>query len=229
MKIIPSNEKLSHFIASFQRKAAVEDFVRIRKRLCDFMSALHTKVLMPICGACYSCKVHLMKLPIEPPHICADTWKDDLAWEVGLDEKEIKEIEEKIQNDEGVEFFCSNCRVSLEYGQDDFYVESEFFEEHFDIPESTYKNPSKQLKKQIEGLYGKRCYGCGKKLIKRDISNDHIVARVHGGLTSPLNLQILCRNCDNNIKRSRKVETINVNLTFLFRPPPSDAFEGVTW
>jgi hypothetical protein len=229
VRINPPTDKLDHFIANFRRSYAVEDFIKIRKRLCNFMVSLHAKVLLPICGDCYSYKVHLLELPIEPPHICADTWQEDLAWEVGLDEEEVQEIENKIKNDEDIQIFCSRCNNLLHYGHDDFYVESESFEEHFDIPESRHRSPSRRIKNEIARLYGHKCYGCGKKLLKKDISNDHIVARVHGGLTSPLNLQVLCRNCDNNIKGGRKTESINVHLTFLFRPPPSDSYEGVTW
>jgi 5-methylcytosine-specific restriction endonuclease McrA len=229
MRITPPTDKLYHFIASFRRKSAIEDFVEIRKRLCDFMTALHAKVLLPVCCDCYSYEAYSLELPIEPPHICADTWEEDLAWEVGLTDEEIKEIKSKLRDDGDVQLLCSRCSKPLEYGRDDFYVDSEPFEEYFDIPESTKRRPSKRLRKEIARLYGHKCYGCGKKLSKRDISSDHIVARVHGVLTSPLNLQALCRNCDNNIKGGRKVENVNIHLTFLFRSPPSDSFEGVTW
>lgn len=229
MRINPPTDKLGHFIANFRRRYAVEDFVKIRKRLCDFMTTLQAKVLTPICGNCYLDKVNFLELPIEPPHICTDTWRNDLAWEVGLTEKEIRNIARKLREDEDVQLRCEKCSTLLQYSQDDFYVDSEFFEEYFDIPESRQRRPSRQLKKEIARLYGHKCYGCGKKLLKEDITNDHIVARVHGGVISPLNLQVLCKNCNNSIKGSMKVDTVNVHLTFLFRPPPSDSYEGVTW
>lgn len=229
MLIKPLSKELTHFIASLRRESAIGDFTKIRKRLCDFMTVLHAKVLLPICEDCYSSRIHLLELPIELPHICSDTWQEDLAWEVGLDEEEIKEIEKGTREDGGLEIFCNQCNRLLRYGHDDFYVESELFEEYFDIPDLRHRRPSRKLRKEIARLYGHKCYGCGKKLLREDISNDHIVARVHGGLTSPLNLQILCRNCDNSVKGGRKVESINVNLTFLFRPPPSDSYEGAIW
>lgn len=229
MLIKPPSNKFYHLMADLRKKSAVEDYVKIRKRLCDFMTSLQAKVLIPICGNCYSDKINFLELPIEAPHICVDTWKDDLAWEVGLTEREIRNISRKIRQGEDILIHCGACSTPLQYGQDYFYVDSEFFEDYFDIPASRRKKPSRRIKKEITKLYEHKCYGCGKKLSKADITNDHIVARVHGGETSPLNLQVLCKNCNNNIKGSRKVGTVNVLLTFLLRPPPSDSYEGVTW
>ena len=213
-------------MVDLRRKSALEDFVKIRKRLCDFMTSLQAKVLTPLCGGCYYSKIKLLELPGEPPHICSETWRNDLAWEVGLTEKEIRNIARMLKQGDDVPLRCGTCSTPLQYGEDDFYVDSEFFEDYFDIPA---KKPSKRTKKEIARLYEHKCYGCGKKLSKIDITNDHIVARVHGGENSPLNLQVLCKNCNNHIKGPRKVDTINVHLTFLFRPPPSDSYEGLTW
>jgi 5-methylcytosine-specific restriction endonuclease McrA len=173
--------------------------------------------------------VNFLELPIEPPHICSHTWRSDLAWEVGLTEKEIRNIARILRQGDDILLRCEKCSIPLQYSEDDFYVDSEFFGDYFDISASRRKKPSRQTKREIARLYGHKCYGCGKKLSKVDITNDHIIARFHGGETSPLNLQVLCKKCNNNVKGSRKVDTINVHLTFLFRPPPSDSFEGVIW
>lgn len=193
------------------------------------MTSLNAIVLLPVCVDCYSYECHVFERPIEPPDILRYTWKGDLVWEVGLTEDEIRQIDEKNKSREDIELRCGKCGNLLEYGKDDFYVESEPLPEYFNISESTDRAPSKQLREEIIKLYGQKCYGCEKKLLKEDVTCDHIIARVHNGYTSPLNLQILCKNCNNKIKGDRKVKVVNVNLTFLFRSSPSDSYEGVIW
>lgn len=109
---IPS-DRLYHLLAIHERKSAVEEHTKIRKRLCDYMTSLQAKVLTPICEGCYSYKVHLLELPIEPPHICENTWKNDLAWEVGLTEKEIRNISKKY--DKVTTFLFAAINVLLQY------------------------------------------------------------------------------------------------------------------
>jgi len=229
MKIRPSSKQFDHLIANLSRQSAQHGFVKIRKKFCDYMASLNAIVLLPVCVDCHSHECHVFGQSIEPPDISEYTWKEDLAWEVGLTEYEIRQIDERIKNGGDIELRCGKCSNLLEYGKDNFYVESEPFSEYFSIPESTHRAPSKQLREEIIKLYGQRCYRCSEKLSKEDVTCDHIIARVHNGLTSSLNLQILCKNCNNKVKAGRKTKIINVNLTFLFRPPPHDFYEEVMW
>jgi len=208
---------------------AVEEYTKLKKKFCDFMTALNAQVLLPTCVDCYTHKQHLLEEDTELPDITKYNWEEDLAWELGLTDSEIQEIKNKIENCEDLEVFCHECRGRIYYGEDDCYIKNSPFSEYFFVPESKKKKPSRELKKRMIKLYGKTCYACGKKLTKGDASADHIVARIHGGLTSALNLQILCRKCDNEVKKGRKASIVNIILTFLFRPPPSDAYEGIIW
>jgi len=177
MRITPPSKEINHFISSYITQVSQEEYVKLRKKFCDFMTSLNAIILVPICEDCYSIKCHSLELNWEPPHIVAETWKNDIAFEVGLTEVEIQEIESKINNDEDMVLRCNECRNKLEYGKDNFYVESISFEEHFHISGSVSKKPSKQLKRSINKLYGNNCYGCGKKLTRKDTSYDHIIAK----------------------------------------------------
>ncbi|MBI3616961.1 MAG: HNH endonuclease [Candidatus Omnitrophica bacterium] len=230
MRLRPHIDKeLEHFLNQERRKSAQREFVRLRKHFCDFMTALNAEVLVPHCVDCCSYQCNTFEIDLKPPDILADTWQSDLAWEIGLTEEEIKNIEEKIGIGEDLEVRCHQCRQAIQYGQDDCYVDKISFSEYFDIPERDIKRPPKRLRKELGNLYEKKCFGCSLVLTKKDISCDHIVAHVHEGKTSVLNLQILCVRCNTKIKGELKAKEINVHLTFPFRPPPSDAYEGAIW
>lgn len=210
------------------RKAA-ELFVEMRKKSCDFVSTVEATVLVPICDACYGQWCHTFDVDTKPPDIIPDTWKEDLRVAVGLTQAETAEIEELLEVGADIGIHCRRCEASILYDKQPCYVESVSFAEYFDIPEASHRQPSKQLRKEVIELYGGSCYGCGRALTTKDISCDHIIARMHGGPTSIINLQLLCRGCNSQLKGSRPATVINVTLDFPFRPPPSDSYEGVVW
>lgn len=231
MKIGPPSHS-GEIYYEFQRltiKKAAESFVEMRKKHCTFVSTIDATVLVPTCDACYGQWCHTFDINTRPPDITPDTWKEDLCITVGLTETETARIEELLELDVDIGVYCHRCGNSILYDKQSCYVESVSFAEYFDIPETTHKQPSKQLRKDIIKQYGRNCYGCGRILTMKDISCDHIIARIHGGPTSIINLQVLCRNCDDHLKGNRPAAVINVTLDFPFRPPPSDSYEGVIW
>jgi 5-methylcytosine-specific restriction endonuclease McrA len=64
--------------------------------------------------------------------------------------------------------------------------------------------------------------------VGESLTLDHIVAEAQGGTWETINLQPLCRACQNK-KADLPVETVVVALDMLLRPLPSDSYDGPVW
>lgn len=84
------------------------------------------------------------------------------------------------------------------------------------------------MQKLIFEAYGGKCFGCGRVLTWAERSIDHIEPRSAGGIAEPMNLQLLCRKCDNEVKRDLVPEEEELTLHFPLIPV-SEGYDGPLW
>jgi hypothetical protein len=136
---------------------------------------------------------------------------------------------------------CSMCgqRIDSKDGDDIIRVGEESFEDYFGLPnqkDEDYTPRSKprgtawkREQERVVSSYGARCFECGAVLTAREsLTLDHIIARAKGGTWETINLQPLCRVCQNK-KADLPVETVVVALDMRLRPSPSDSYDGPVW
>ena len=111
------------------------------------------------------------------------------------------------------------------------YVEREAFEDYFGelVPsedDARRRKARQWMKRLIFDAYGGRCFGCDTALTWDEKSTDHIQPFSEGGRSEPMNLHLLCRDCDERVKANRvpEEEHFTVHLPLI---PISDGFEGV--
>lgn len=221
-------KELAHSINTWRHSEAAQEFHSLRKGTLDFKTALKLEIIVPICEDCHIEEQYGWGLEPEMPHIMPDAWQLDLLL-LGFHLELIKSMEAAFQEDPDADIHCHLCNRQLRYWADDnCYADRISFEDYFGLQGDERKRPSKQLRQQLKKLFDSRCFGCGRYLSVEEITLDHIIARKHGGQTSVTNLQVLCPTC-NNKKKDLSIPVKEICLTFPFRPPPSDAYEGVTW
>ena len=67
-----------------------------------------------------------------------------------------------------------------------------------------------------------QCLYCGKQLVCRELTRDHIVPKSRGGRDSWMNLVAACRRC-NQYKGDRQLDEVNMELLALpYKPNPSE-------
>jgi len=225
---IRARQRLSWIIGQARREMAEEAFVSYRGALTDHTTFLRLEVLVPVCTDCWLYEAHM-----EPdlPHITPDGWQVDLllmGFPPGVLDQLEKEIAEGVGSERGP--FCHYCGIWLPYWEyeDGCFTQSIPFEDYFGFKDIEHTAVSKALRKRIAELYGQKCFSCGRKLKKAEITIDHIVDRVHGGTSELVNIQLLCDQC-NNSKGDVLAQEKRAALHFPMRPVPSDAYEGVTW
>ncbi|MEX2577543.1 MAG: HNH endonuclease [Verrucomicrobiales bacterium] len=103
------------------------------------------------------------------------------------------------------------------------------FQEHMEeangIPteEESRRKLSKRLRRLIENLYGRKCFGCG---AAEDLHMDHIIPQSRGGTSAFRNLQPLCERCGQE-KGDSMPEVIEAMSLVYFEPGPPDAGEAL--
>lgn len=211
-----------------RREMAGKDFVHYRESFGGHTTFLRLKVLVPVCPDCWTSE---LRMPYKAPTISPDGWDVDLLL-LGFHPQVI----EKLKNDisEGVEPergpWCFICGEWIPWWENEegCYTKEVEFADYFGFVEKENPSVPKAMRKRVVGMYGRKCFACGKALSKDEITVDHIVARSRDGTGDQVNLQVLCKKCN-----SSKDDTVAVDkeavLHFPTRPVPSDAYEGVTW
>lgn len=124
------------------------------------------------------------------------------------------------ENQSPYELGCWLCGQDLEIHDGatiPIYIDS--FSEYFQVPEGGMADPPASFKRRLKTVYGNSCVNCRNEFEDEDLTVDHIVARVHGGDSSPLNLQVLCRAC-NEKKADAPAQTLELYLDFDLQPLP---------
>lgn len=206
---------------------AFEAIVALRKEHSHFMKKPVASVYVPRCENCYSIEQNYMEWETwRWPDITSDSWRDDLR-DYGVTTEEIEHIESTWMTPH-----CHHCRDSIDYEQTSVYVTELPFEEYFErlVPENPEARfASKRMKRMVYEAYDRQCFGCRKKLQRSDRSIDHIQPFSKGGQTELMNLQLLCRTCDGQVKGNAEPEEEYITLHFPLVPPPSDGYSGFIW
>lgn len=74
-------------------------------------------------------------------------------------------------------------------------------------------------------IYGEKCFACNEKLKKEYLTLDHIVPQSKGGEANFLNLQVLCKKC-NEKKADTLPRLIISQITAELFPPEVDCKLG---
>lgn len=229
----PEYTGLLQDLADWRRKEAMRAIVELRRKHSDFMTKPVVTVQVPVCDACWSREQHMLELPHRPPDCTPDGWQVDLLLH-GVTQAEISLIEERL-DDRSADLSCHapNCGRSLNYADDGFYVETVPFEEYFrDLMASEAEAKARYarpwMKRLIYDVYDGHCFGCKVAVTWDERSTDHIQPFSEGGRSEPMNLQLLCRDCDGRVKANKVPDEEQFTLHFPL-VPVSDGFEGVVW
>lgn len=211
-----------------RREMAGKDFVRYRESFGGHTAFLQLKVLVPVCLDCWGLE---LGIPPRVPTVSPDDWELDLLL-LGFHPEVIEELKTDISAGVGPVQgpWCFVCGRWLPWWEDEdgCYTKEVDFADYFGFEEKESPVVSKAMRKRIVQMYGRKCFACGRTLTADEITIDHIVARSRGGAGDEVNLQVLCKEC-NNAKGDTLVEEKEAILHFPMRPVPSDAYEGVTW
>lgn len=189
------------------------------------MTYIEIDVYVPWCADCYGREQHELEENCDPPDINPAKWEKDLR-EFGVAKEEIGRIRK------GLPVLCHRCRQGIRYdGSDGVYVKSVPYAVYF---EGLLDGGSEKLHKQVYQAYGRACFACGRELHWRERSIDHIrpqspANRERAGTDDLLNLQLLCKKCDNEVKGNKKPKIQSLIFHFPLVPAPSDAYENVVW
>jgi 5-methylcytosine-specific restriction endonuclease McrA len=213
---------------TLRREMAESDFVCFRGELGGSTTFLRLRVLVPVCPDCWSLDPTATSAV---PNIMADNWELDLIL-LGFHPDVIAELRADVSEGIGEERgpWCHECGTWLPWWEEEggCFTKEVDFADYFGFREKENPAVSKEMRKRIIKMYGRKCFACGRKLATNGITIDHIVARSKGGTGDQINLQLLCKNC-NNAKSNTQVQQKEAILHFPVRPVPSDAYEGVTW
>jgi len=216
---------LLHWTREYQTDRAYKLFVELRKRRADFMTCVEFDVYVPWCGNCCGREQRQLEENCDPPDINPATWEKDLR-EFGVVQEEIERIIR------GWPVMCYRCGQKIRYdGSDGVYVKSVPFAVYF---EGLLEGGRKKLQRKVYQAYGGACFGCKRKVCWKERSIDHIRPQKPGngrraGTDELLNLQLLCKECDNEVKRNKEPKIQSFVFHFPLVPTPSDAYEGVVW
>jgi hypothetical protein len=161
-----------------------------------------------------------------PPDVSVGAWEEEVEWQLG--ESRVIEIRNRLAENPDYSIICKKCGAGLRpWDGDDLYVVRYHLEEDFEIPLETpgKRRPSKETKRLILALYGRRCFNCGRG---GELHLDHVRPRSRGGDSAFRNLQPLCRLCGAT-KGDREPDEVVVIDDMHFDEPPSDGYEGLFW
>ena len=223
----PGMRELVHEVRLWELREAYRELVTLRRQNLDFTKALEVEVFAPVCEPCYAYERNRFEMEDEGwelPAICSATWRDDLRW-FGVTRDELRRIYE-----DSSEVRCRSGGESVSYRGENVYVRSISFEDYFPglLESDNPANAPERVKQLILDAYSHRCFGCARPLTRRQVTFDHITPRSAEGRATLANLQPLCTEC-NNRKKDMLPETTSYHLHFPLVPPPSDAYDGVTW
>jgi 5-methylcytosine-specific restriction enzyme A len=198
-------------------EASVRDTLReLRRDFHGHNLSLNIEVLIPVCSTCTR------------PEYIGESWRDFYIHCLGMGWRDVLRTARAVKSGDW-QLRCHRCHNEIVLDQgDEFRVQHETLSEFFSLWSAEGKKTPSAMKQLVIDVFGQRCAACQKDLYESELTMDHIVAVSQGGRTEMLNLQPLCRAC-NATKADSVVEEIGISLDFLFRPPPSDAFEGVIW
>jgi hypothetical protein len=235
----------NEFWAEISRERAREAYraiVAIRKARSDFRKKPIVTVLVPECEDCYGYQGHVHDwLDWRIPDIRKASWHRDLR-DFGATREEIQRIE---RGQFGLFCRSETWPHEIDYRDQNVYVHERSFESYFGPAESCFgfeefldegdlgldsRRPKARrwMKKLVFEAYNGECFGCGKKLTFEEKSTDHIEPFKKGN-TVLMNLQLLCRFCDETVKNNQEPEEEHFTLHFPLVPPPSDGHEGPVW
>ncbi len=192
---------------------------------------LTIEVMQPICIDCKDGMPWIFK---DVPDISADNWGIDLML-LGFHPDVISDMEKEIKAgiDPTIQGpFCYECKRPLPYWDDEdsacYCMEIPFSVYIGHHHPNTSKAVSKGVRKAVLEAYGTTCFGCGRNLLKKEVTMDHIVPKSEGGTADRFNLQPLCCSCNHEKDDQLPMEKTIV-LHSPVRPLPSDAYEGIIW
>ena len=198
-------------------ETSVRDTLReLRRDFPGHNLSLNIEVLVPVCNTCTR------------PEYIGESWREFYIGALGMGWRDVLRTARAVKSGDW-ELCCHRCHneIDLDRG-DDFRVQHETLSEFFSLWAAEGKKTPSAMRQLVIEVFGQRCAACRKDLSESELTMDHIVAVAHGGRTEMLNLQPLCKAC-NGAKADSTVEEIGISLDFLFRPPPSDAYEGLIW
>jgi hypothetical protein len=225
----------NHVLGQLMRELGIERrdmgakvFVHYRESFGEHTTFLRLKVLVPVCPDCWMTDP---RMSYQVPNISSESWDVDLLL-LGFHPQTIEKLKTDIM--EGVESergpWCFICGEWIPWWEKEggCYTKEVEFAEYFGLVEKENPSISKSMRKRIVGMYGRKCFACGRALSKDEITVDHIVARSLGGSGDQVNLQVLCERCNGSKGDIVAVDKEAV-LHFPMRPVPSEAYEDVTW
>ncbi|MFI5396263.1 MAG: HNH endonuclease [Candidatus Binatia bacterium] len=168
-------------------------YIQARIANCDHMQLLDLRRPGFLCENCFGASVDGIFVDYRPPDICSATWKTDFARE--FDEDLLADLRRSRKASPAYALECGQClRLLRPWSGESIYVQTRELAEQLNSSDEVYAiKPSSKVKKRILQLYGRACFGCGRRDVSLHI--DHIQPRSRGGNAAFRNLQPLCNEC----------------------------------
>lgn len=191
----------------------------------DFETFMDISILVPICATCKkSADQQVGEFTL--PKVNFPDWKSNYE-SIGIDRVIIVMIEEQISKKNWESLFCFSCQTQIYFPKpflaprtNNFFIYSTPISEFYGIKRSSGKKPPQWMRDALATIYGEKCFSCN-KLLSKGLTHDHIYPRSLGGDTNFLNLQLLCREC-NNKKAGTPPKLIISQITSELFPPEVD-------
>jgi len=185
------------------------------------------EVVVPYCEGCTHSFSRYMEEPMPLPDVYGSSWEDGYT-RLGMEQEEIEAVRSAIENGAHPWMHCYQCGSSIPlHPSINFWTQRESLSSFFDLWSGEGRRVPQAVRRTILNAFERKCAACQRPLSAKEATMDHIVAVAQGGATHMINLQPLCKAC-NEAKADEPVETVTVVLTFPLRPAP-EGHEGAIW
>lgn len=206
------------------KEEAYRFYIKERRRNCNFRQIMDLWLHAPYCAKCAVSDPFVYK---QPADISWTTWKEDVAWKLGI--VTLRSIKRELRKHRDYALICKRCNTELRpWDGHEVWIVTYHVEEHYRIPleEPGKKAVSRRMRNRILELYDRMCFGCA--ITDSELHLDHILPRSKGGTAAFRNLQPLCEDCG-NLKGDELPEEVDVYSDIYFGPYSSDWFDGLFW
>lgn len=226
--------KLQQRRAVCEQREALKHLAELRQHVGDPLGSLDVTVLRPLCGDCIG---RLSGHSLDGNQL-ADRNREVIVLHpeevdgcVRLYDPGGKQLH---IYDQGKPFQyrtrCMICRDSVDVSANDYvFAVPEPYTSYFELPETGPRHAPQWVRRALLEWYGEKCFMCAMALNNQNMTVDHIVPKSAQGSLDFSNLQPLCKQCNNERKGDEEGPLYRVYLDFLFRPAPSDSYEGLIW
>lgn len=192
--------------------------IRDVRRKYDHLTYVKIEILAPVCEHCHKTAAEQLGQDFVLEKVPFWHWTEHYI-RLGINPNKVKRAEGEIKKGLWSGPFCQGCcsLLSLKQQLGLFLLQRVTPTELYNLPRVKLKRPPRWMKIAMLDNHENQCDACYKNLLKEEATFDHIVPKEQGGKATFENLQVLCRDCNQN-KANVKVKEAVSQLSFLLLP-----------